>query len=330
MYNKNMSGNPKNKKDATELSQDKSYEEIVEDEKRRQLAVHAATLALWSSNETQELIIKSKRADLVAEMEARRDASVEEAKRVQESRAKQESNRPWGIKYLAQSRNQATIEAEVRQRLASDAERLAIQKNKSEEIPKLIESARELTLSIGDQAAQRLKEAGAKPDTEIYWGRNSARTSGFRSKKVHKTVEYPSTGKPQKNAWLIPIPGQVNSSARALLMEDGEILTAFGNFEAKGETKKGKVLEVNRIFIKPNVPPKKDKNKEQISHNHVYYKYMNNEPESDLGMAIVPVSKNKDHNGKHLPTTTHGANIILERETAMQEALMSLVLKSEA
>lgn len=253
---------------------------------------------------------------------ARRDAKQDEEARF--------GQHPWGLKYLEQELSPQAAYDRAAERIVQetvvDSDDLVHERE--EALTREMNQARELTLAIGEITATKLKEHGVEPDTivGIQHVEEVKKISGesFRLKgKLRAEVpeihyEEENDGKP--HAWKLPISGQLDELATVLLNEDGSIFTAYGRFDEGDEEKD----EPNRLSIRPNRAASKEKqgrlpiiNRPEPTpiRQETYISRLDERLESDIGMANLPTN-----------AAVSKAHIVLSRERAMQEAIVSLLI----
>lgn len=235
---------------------------------------------------------------------------------------------PWGIDYLKRSRSLGTILRNVRkaadEKKEFDPSYAGMEAARAEALEKAIREARSLTLESGKVVAERLSSRQISPDIKVILEHSDEEkkfsAEGLRRKgKVRSKLPVISHEDMEKG-WELPISGQINQAAKVVLCEDGRILVAYGKYQedqGSGES---------RLYVKPNaelhteehtdILPLINRPAPEIKPKSTYYSYLNEQPESDIGLANLPID-----------TSVARAHIILNREESMQEAVASLLVK---
>jgi hypothetical protein len=250
-----------------------------------------------------------------------------EAKQNEEARF---SEHPWGLEYLVQEVSpQAAYDRasdKVEQETVDSDELIH---EREEALTGEMNQARELTLALGEITAAKLREHGVKPNTilGIQHVEEVKKISGesFRLKGKLRTevpeIHYEEENDGKPHAWKLPISGQLDDLATVLLNEDGSIFTAYGRFD-EGDKEKD---EPNRLSIRPNRAASKEKqgrlpiiNRPEPApiRGETYISRLGTRLESDIGMANLPTN-----------AAVSKAHIVLSRERAMQEAIVSLLIE---
>jgi hypothetical protein len=230
---------------------------------------------------------------------------------------------PWGLdQYLE---GQYSLEATY--------DRLAEQKNTQKETTNSdperddrldleMNAARHLTLQLAKFATQKLRAQGIAPDIEVRTRHTRpvqkfSKDESRRQGKIRAAVDEVNFH-PVNEGWKLPISGQVEAHAVVTLCKDGRILVAYGNYKEGGDGAKDKLdVQPNQPTQMGNpglIPVPKLSDKIRVGAK-TYSRYISEELGSDIGMLIPNVS-----------SSISKAHIVLERERAMQEAVISLLV----
>jgi hypothetical protein len=320
------------------------HEKQVSDKVLEQQVENEAFIRIGDDEELRAKFLARKAVEQEVDSEARQRAIAYEEARMRAERRNREEHPELVIDYLARAKQEPQNFETIYSRLhakSEEAKRVELRHDRHEGLMETAEEARKLTLGLAQEVADRLIAAGKTPDTQAFLQRTRKikKWGTFASQnKLRGEVDKPYYEEVAEG-WVLPVKGQIDDLATAVLCKDGRVLTAYGRFLKKGKPRgeaevstiggKPKGALMNRLDFLPNREPEEDepdgagkkKRKKGDKPNKVtrtYSSYLNEDLGSDLGQANLPTN-----------APLVAANIVFRREQELQDAIVSLLIDND-
>jgi hypothetical protein len=320
------------------------HEKQVSDKVLEQQVENEAFVRIGDDEELRAKFLARKAVEQEVDSEARQRAIAYEEARMRAERRNREEHPELVIDYLARAKQEPQNFETIYSRLhakSEEAKRVELRHDRHEGLMETAEEARKLTLGLAQEVADRLIAAGKTPDTQAFLQRTRKikKWGTFASQnKLRGEVDKPYYEEVTEG-WVLPVKGQIDDLATAVLCRDGRVLTAYGRFLKKGTPKGEPKVEtygvepkgesMNRLDFLPNRVPEEDKpddaakkkrKKKGENPNKVtrtYSSFLNEDLGSDLGQANLPTN-----------APLVAANIVFRREQELQDAIVSLLTEN--